>query len=83
MQVHIRMYIHIHTNTHPHLHTSTHPHIHMHTSTHTHTHTHILTHTYSSVFDGMPIPYPKRKFLSDDDSKDDKTDANKVYLPYS
>jgi len=30
------------------------------------------------VFDGMPIPYPKRKFLSDDDSKDDKSDANKV-----
>ena len=34
---------------------------------------------HRSVFDGMVIPYPKRKFLSDDDnSKDEKADINKV-----
>ena len=27
-----------------------------------------------SVFDAMNIPYPARKFLSDDDNKDDKGD---------
>ena len=30
-----------------------------------------------SVFDNMPIPYPKRKFLWDDDGKDDK---DKVFM---
>ena len=62
----------------PHPHTHTHTHTHAHTHAHTHMHTH--THTHSSVFDGMPIPYPKRKFLSDDDSKDDKTDPSKVHV---
>lgn len=28
--------------------------------------------SFLSVFDGMSIPYPPRKFLSDDDNKDDK-----------
>ena len=28
--------------------------------------------TVLSVFDNMPIPYPKRKFLWDDEGKDDK-----------
>lgn len=33
----------------------------------------------ADVFDGMVIPYPKRKFLSDDDnSKDEKADINKA-----
>ena len=27
---------------------------------------------FFSVFDNMDIPYPKRKFLLDDDGKDDK-----------
>ena len=27
-----------------------------------------------SVFDSFPIPYPARKFLTDDDNKDDKGD---------
>ena len=31
----------------------------------------------SSVFEGMPIPYPKREFISDDDNED-KSDNNKV-----
>ncbi|XP_035826572.1 cyclin-dependent kinase 8 isoform X3 [Aplysia californica] len=30
----------------------------------------------SDVFEGMPIPYPKREFISDDDN-DDKSDTNK------
>ena len=35
--------------------------------------------SYCSVFEGKPIPYPKREFLTDDDN-DDKADtgASKV-----
>ena len=29
---------------------------------------------YFSVFDGMPIPYPKREFITDDEN-DDKSDS--------
>ena len=38
----------------------------------------VLVSSYS-VFEGMPIPYPKREFLTDDDN-DDKADtgASKV-----
>ena len=32
----------------------------------------ILRFFWCSVFDGMAIPYPARKFLTDDDNKDDK-----------
>ncbi len=32
----------------------------------------MLIFTHSSVFDNMEIPYPKRKFLWDDEGKDDK-----------
>lgn len=30
-----------------------------------------------SVFNGEPIPYPKRECIADEDNKDDKNDAGK------
>ena len=40
----------------------------------TYTYMYIIICLSCSVFDAMNIPYPARKFLSDDDNKDDKGD---------
>lgn len=40
----------------------------------------ILLNSLFSVFDNVPIPYPKRKFLWDDENKDDKEKV--CLIPY-
>ena len=35
---------------------------------------------FPSVFDGLPIPYPKREFISDDDNEDKADTASKAQV---